>query len=120
MPPLFDGRDNGCAARVHFDVTAERADGVLLVREIVLVEARAANTFGVVDSFGDNARLVLHTEHFIGGLLALVTAANIKPLHADARCFGECAPHIRGVRDRGQLFALETGAHPRRRDINDR
>ncbi len=113
-------RDNGSAARVHLHVAAERADRVLLVREVVLVEARAANTFGVIDPFGHDARLVLHAEHFIRGLLAFVTAADVKPLHTDAWRFGKRAPHVGGVRDRGQLFAFEAGPDLGRRDIDDR
>ncbi len=116
----LDRRHDRRAGRVHLDVGAERADRDFLVREVVGVEAGAAHALGVIDAVGDDARLVLDAEHFIARLLALVAAADVEPLHADARRLGQRAPGVGRVRHADQLFALQVGADLRRRDVNHR
>ena len=100
LPPLLPDGDDGGAARVHLHVAAERADRDFLVGEVVLVESRAADAFGVIDALGHDPRLVLHAEDLVARLLALVAAADVKPLHPHAGRFRERAPDIGGVRDR--------------------
>src|SRR5262249_45426658 len=76
----LDRRHDRGARRVRLDVAAERAPRHFLVREVVLVEAGAANAFRVVDAVGDHARLVLHAEALVAGLLTLVAAADVEAL----------------------------------------
>ena len=52
----LDRRDDGRAAAVHLDVAAERAHRHFFVREVVFVEAGAADAFGVIDAVGDDPR----------------------------------------------------------------
>ena len=120
LPPLLIDVTMAAPRRVHLDVGAERADRDFLVREVVGVEARAANALGVIDAVGDDARLVLDAEDFVARLLALVAAADVEPLHADARRLGQRAPGVGRVRHADQLFAFQVGADLCRRDVNHR
>ena len=116
----LDRRHDRGAGRVHLDVAAERAHRHFFVGEVVLVEAGAADAFGVVDAVGDDPRLVLHAEALVAGLLALVAAADVEALHADAGRFRQRAPRVGGVGNAGERFALQTGADLGRRHVDDR
>ena len=79
----LDGSHDRGAARVHLDVSAERAHRDFLVGVRVLVEAGAAHALGVSTRPRPSAP-ALDAEHFVAGLLALVAAADVEALDTDA------------------------------------
>ena len=90
----LDRRDDRRAGRVHAHVLTGRADRDFILREVVLVDARAAAALGRIHAVGDDTRLVGDAERVVPGLLALVAAAHIDALHAHAGRLRERAPQV--------------------------
>ena len=108
------------AAGERAGVRAGAADLELFEAAEVEVAGVGGGAFGGVDAF--DARLVLRVEavRAEAGLVTGVRAADVERGHLDAGRLRHGRPDVAGVRDFGQQFLREVGAHRGRRGVDDR